>query len=607
VHLVILAGLAGLIVAPPLSRALGGQELAYLVIFTAVAVGAGWLLSRYTNARSFIRWAAFAPLLFLFAFLFMSPVNDLLGGAQAAGDTTVESETPVVFLLFDQLPMSFLLNEGGEIDSERFPGFARLAETSTFFERTSALFGGTEKSVPSLLSGQIPEWDALPVISNYPDNLFTILEGTYDIKADEYVTQMCPDAACLPPADSPSSFWKDSAIVTTRALLDEATADRFVPAIDGRWNAFGESGPETPAVANEARSREEIKEDRRAEDEDRDRFRRFLGDIGEPAAGESPGLDYIHLFQPHEPLRYLPSGQSYSPGGPFELDGDGWPDNQPMLDQRLQAYEAQVLNADRQVGLLLDRMEETGVLDESLLVVTSDHGMVQWAGTPNKGLAANLAPEVLSEVVSVPLFIKAPGQSEPVVDPRPTQLIDVLPTILDHLGADVESMEFDGQSMKGDAPQRPTLMLTEGATVELDFTPSVLQSRTVEWRHSLMPVPGDPFRFGPVVDLVGKPVPTTTGNSRVTASLEALTEFEAVDPDGDYVPAGINGVAVGADSPLDVAVGLNGAIAGGGRLFEHEGQWHLALLADPQYFVPGRNEVQLFEITAGGLDQIKVS
>ena len=55
---------------------------------------------------------------------------------------------------------------------------------------------------------------------------------------------------------------------------------------------------------------------------------------------------------------------------------------------------------------LLDRLAETGVLDQCLLIVTSDHGV-----SFRPGHSRRLPdPDNLADIASVPLFIKLPGQ-----------------------------------------------------------------------------------------------------------------------------------------------------------------------------------------------------
>ena len=57
------------------------------------------------------------------------------------------------------------------------------------------------------------------------------------------------------------------------------------------------------------------------------------------------------------------------------------------------------------VGLLLARLQELGTYDESLIVVTADHGAAFEMGEPLRGVSAANADSVLW----VPLLVKAPG------------------------------------------------------------------------------------------------------------------------------------------------------------------------------------------------------
>ena len=75
----------------------------------------------------------------------------------------------------------------------------------------------------------------------------------------------------------------------------------------------------------------------------------------------------------------------------------------------------------------------TGLLDEALLVVIADHGYAFEMGVhrPAHRDRANV-----DEVAPVPLFVKAPGQSEGEVDESLVRNIDIVPTIADLLGTE---------------------------------------------------------------------------------------------------------------------------------------------------------------------------
>jgi arylsulfatase A-like enzyme len=91
-------------------------------------------------------------------------------------------------------------------------------------------------------------------------------------------------------------------------------------------------------------------------------------------------------------------------------------------------YDATVAQADRDVGRLLDALEQDGLAQRTLVVVTSDHGE-EFLEHGDLSHARTLFDEILR----VPLLIRVPGMAPRVVD-EPVELIDVAPTLLARLG-----------------------------------------------------------------------------------------------------------------------------------------------------------------------------
>lgn len=92
-------------------------------------------------------------------------------------------------------------------------------------------------------------------------------------------------------------------------------------------------------------------------------------------------------------------------------------------------YDAEIRYVDREIGRLLDTLRARGLLDNTYVVVTADHGEEfydhkQW-------LHGN---SLFEELVRVPLVISGPNIAARAVD-APVSLLDVLPTIAEWTGA----------------------------------------------------------------------------------------------------------------------------------------------------------------------------
>ena len=136
--------------------------------------------------------------------------------------------------------------------------------------------------------------------------------------------------------------------------------------------------------------------------------------------GDEQFLLYVHLVEPHFP--YTPSLESCEALGvepataldqrdlrplhqAWYEEGEGsWEELEALARRQSDLYDAEVLDADRAVQRLLDALEARGVLDETLVCVTSDHG----EEFLEHGWAQHDA-QLWDESVHVPLMLAGPG------------------------------------------------------------------------------------------------------------------------------------------------------------------------------------------------------
>jgi len=111
---------------------------------------------------------------------------------------------------------------------------------------------------------------------------------------------------------------------------------------------------------------------------------------------------------------------------------------QALEDARL-VYDASVVTADALVGEIVAKLEATGRLDRTILVVFSDHG--EELGD-REGFGHGQS--VFQEQIHVPLLIRVPGMAaRRIADP--VSLVDVAPTLCELLGW--PDMDGDGRSL----------------------------------------------------------------------------------------------------------------------------------------------------------------
>jgi len=195
-------------------------------------------------------------------------------------------------------------------------------------------------------------------------------------------------------------------------------------------------------------------------------------DFVENARGERFAL-FVHTYEVHAP--YLPRNQQAievanrrTPGdirvfpGEFQaLAMRRHNRGQQLLPPRDLArfealHEGEVHYLDALLGELLDRIAASGVADDTLVVVTADHGdQFGEAGKVGHGNSLH------NRVLHVPLALRWPGVVAPRSLDAPVELVDVMPTVLDLLGLSVPP-EVDGVSLApalrdpaGPLPERP--------------------------------------------------------------------------------------------------------------------------------------------------------
>lgn len=178
---------------------------------------------------------------------------------------------------------------------------------------------------------------------------------------------------------------------------------------------------------------------------------------------EQPGQPFflfVHTYQVHEP--YTPPG-----GYGEQYAGDGASDHYAEKNRvRLDDYDREIRYTDDILASFLDLLDARGLADDTIVVVTSDHGEQFaehfWVG---HGL------DVHDEAILVPFVVRAPGLVKPgVVIEEQAGLVDVVPTLLDLAGvslpAPVQGRSFAGRLTGADASFRETPLYSRASHSE---------------------------------------------------------------------------------------------------------------------------------------------
>jgi len=95
------------------------------------------------------------------------------------------------------------------------------------------------------------------------------------------------------------------------------------------------------------------------------------------------------------------------------------------------AYWALITFLDAECGRIIGALKETGLYEDTIIVVTADHGdMLGAHGLATKGIGTGY-----EEVYNVPLIVRVPGMRTGEDAVHRASLVDVAPTLLDLCGA----------------------------------------------------------------------------------------------------------------------------------------------------------------------------
>ncbi len=157
-----------------------------------------------------------------------------------------------------------------------------------------------------------------------------------------------------------------------------------------------------------------------------------------------PFFLWVDCFDPHEPWD-APSVWEKRPC-PYDPDYDGNPivlapqaDVEGFMTPRecehARALHAEkVTNADKWMGKILDKIRTLGLDDNTIVILTSDHGQPMGEGAHGHGILRKCRPWPYEETSHVPLIIRMPGVAGGRRVKAFTQSCDIAPTILDGLG-----------------------------------------------------------------------------------------------------------------------------------------------------------------------------
>jgi len=172
-----------------------------------------------------------------------------------------------------------------------------------------------------------------------------------------------------------------------------------------------------------------------------------------------PFFAWIHLMPPHAP--YLPpephkntfagklemassQAQQNFRWGPYPLS------QQSEIDSLRKRYDEFILYCDAELKGFVNRLKENRLYDQSLLILSSDHGEMFERGYYTHG-----GPYLYEPLVHIPMIIHEPGQTHGTQIDTLSEFIDLAPTLLDYIEIPIPKW-MEGESfltvMRGGTP-----------------------------------------------------------------------------------------------------------------------------------------------------------
>jgi arylsulfatase A-like enzyme/Flp pilus assembly protein TadD len=229
---------------------------------------------------------------------------------------------------------------------------------------------------------------------------------------------------------------------------------RFTP---DPWDT-GMEGTEPPAIESET---PKIESDRKAGDI----TDRGIELLTQRAASDEPFFLFLHYFDPH------------------------WPHEapEPFASEYRDSYLAELAYFDQQFGRLIDALDELGFRDNTLILLTSDHG----EGRGQHGEYTH-STYLYDTTLHVPLLMRLPGQiaAGQVIETQ-VRLIDLAPTIVDCARLE-RTEQMQGESLlpllvdPGRDPRLPCYSDTMVPKNSLNYSP-LRSLRADGWKYILAP------------------------------------------------------------------------------------------------------------------------
>ncbi len=601
IHTVLVWMLLWLVVSVVLRSVSLGPWLIDSTGTACIAAGLTYLYQRQLTVRSWIMMLS--PLALVVAIIFASSADaviwppavsviDISSKRVDPADSLLgisPQDVSVLWIVLDEAPLWPLLKTDGTINRNRFPGFAALAESSTWYRNVIATSQTTIDAVPAMMTGKWPISGTAPVLAKYPNNLFTLMNGHLAMDAHEVATALCPKKVCrtvsitggthisdplgvsetgstttttvAPEVDeshqrvSMMSFLYDAAIVVGHKVLP-AGLRNTLPPIDEGWGGFGaideldavpvdevmaDTTLPQPLTAERHSSAQSTTVSQWEQGGPMSQVPVLEGVVARASRSDRPTLHFAHVLLPHRPWMLTPEMRR-SRALPTDKRSN------TILDRVRDEYQAHLLQyaaTDSLIGNMVATMKKSKNWERTMIIVTADHGVTFMPGESKRKTINASNQATLEDIYRIPLFVKYPGQQAGTIDDCTASSVDILPTVIATTRIDA-GWKTDGADLLHSCPARTsrTIIWPDG-TAKMTSTFAAVQTRA-QYYDSWITSDGsvdDITRAGVNGDLVGTTlVANTEIETELSWSLDRPEDFTNIGSGRlDFVPAQVQG------------------------------------------------------------------
>lgn len=481
---------------------LSGAPVLAIPASAVIAAGVVLLARRFAMGTILVVFAGAAAALPLVLSLFSS-------GGQAPPQIAFadgQQRPDVVWVLADELQYPLVFDQQGNVRPE-FPNLAALADQATTYTKAYSVANYTDYAVPSMLNGIT---DVAEVGADRMQKvragigIVPALSSEYSIVMDSPIysfecdSEDCASVGSGEEVGALQRYWafaRDTAAIAGRTALAAPFSQSF-PSLDGKWRDFWSGGDEF------------------GEGTEADSVTGVIDSIAtaQDQRPDSPVFAFWHTIRTHAPWVVDLDGRPIYPSRVpvvegahmigAEADQTYTTDELKRLERRL--YAASAVDFDRQLGELLSALRESGRYDDTMVIVTADHGATMTERSDRR--VGDDLVQRWSEVAHVPLVVKTPGQTTPEIVTDPRSAGQIAATVV---------------AASGGTPG-PDLVLAPPLDQEVPGGPvftTVAGGQLTPWRYSgvqevdpwlpedLSPDPAFPFAVGADPEVLGGPVP----------------------------------------------------------------------------------------------------